>query len=197
MRESLEFAEEIGACLVNVHLHVDDGINAYVEAIAPLMKRLKRAGIRLSIENTPLTGPEEFNALFAGLANLKYEEMRQVGMCLDIGHANLYAPTCNDFLKFSDLLSSQVPIIHVHLHENYGDYDSHLPLFMGPAGRDASGIEQIIKRLKKRGFSDCIILEQWPEPPGLLNEARDRLKDMIGNCGKEEDHETTKKDDHL
>jgi hypothetical protein len=34
--------------------------------------------------------------------------------------------------------------------------------------------------MKKRGFSGSIILEQWPEPADLLDEARDRLLGMIG-----------------
>jgi hypothetical protein len=64
------------------------------------------------------------------------------------------------------------------MHENYGDSDSHLPLFTGPAGKNVSGISDFISRMNGRGFSGSIILEQWPEPPTLLNEARDRLYTM-------------------
>jgi hypothetical protein len=34
-------------------------------------------------------------------------------------------------------------------------------------------------RLKKRKFSGSIILEQWPEPHTLLNQARDRLYEIL------------------
>jgi phosphoglucan,water dikinase len=101
-------------------------------------------------------------------------------MCLDLGHANLCEATLNDYLKFIDLLDSRVPIIHIHLHENYGDHDSHLPLFTGPAGKNDSGIKGFIERMRRRNFSGCIILEQWPKPPGLLNDARNRLFKIIG-----------------
>ncbi len=178
--EDLEFARDIGASNLNIHLYTDQGIDAYVEAVSPFIRRLAQVGIKLSIENTPITGPEAFNELFKKLRSLNSTDTDCVGMCLDIGHANLCSATLNDYLKFIDMLDSQVPIIHIHMHENYGDYDSHLPLFSGPAGIDASGIEGFIERLKKRNFSGCIIFEQWPQPPTLLNEARNRLRKMIG-----------------
>jgi sugar phosphate isomerase/epimerase len=177
--KDIEFAQDIGASLLNIHLYTDKAVVSYIESIIPLVKRLTQVGIKLSIENTPFTGPEDFNELFGQLRNLGSDGTAHVGMCLDLGHANLCEATRNDYLKFMDLLDPQVPIIHVHMHENYGDYDSHLPFFTGPAGKDALGIEGAIERLKRRNFSGCIILEQWPQPPRLLNEVRKGLFDMI------------------
>jgi sugar phosphate isomerase/epimerase len=150
-----------------------------VEAITPVIKHLVQTNISLSIENTPLTAPEDFNSLFVGLGLLEPAAKRRVGMCLDSGHANLYQGTLNEYLMFIDQIDSQVPIIHVHLHKNYGDTDSHLPLFNGPAEKDAFGIQGLLKRLIRRNFSGCLILEYWPQPPTLLNEARDTLRAMI------------------
>ncbi|UCG11121.1 MAG: TIM barrel protein [Deltaproteobacteria bacterium] len=175
----VEFAGHIGASLLNLHLFVSEGIAAYAEAIKWLMKRLQPHGIKLSIENTPVTRPEHFNELFKRLRDLSAPGSGNPGMCLDLGHANLYDGTRNDYLKYIDLLDSGVPIIHAHLHENYGDHDSHLPLFSGPAGMEAKGIEGFLERLRDRHFAGCMIFEQWPDPPSLLNEARDRLHRMI------------------
>jgi sugar phosphate isomerase/epimerase len=175
----IAFAEDIGAILLNIHLLNDEGIMNYVEAIKPVIKRTARAGIKLSIENTLYTGPENFNELFRILEKDKSLTASHIGMCLDLGHANLYEATRNDYLRFIDLLEPHVPIIHVHMHENYGDSDSHLPFFIGPAGKDTSGVQGFVERMKKRGFSGSIILEQWPQPPLLLNEARDRLYHMF------------------
>ncbi len=183
--KDIEFAQDIGASLLNIHLYTDEGMASYVQSIIPLVKRLAQVGIKLSIENTPFTGPEDFNELFEQLRNLGSDDTAYVGMCLDLGHANLCEATHNDYLKFIDLLDPQVPIIHVHIHENHGDHDTHLPLFTGPAGKDARGIEGFIERLKRRNFSGAIILEQWPQPPTLLNEARNRLREMIGDSAKE------------
>lgn len=102
-------------------------------------------------------------------------------MCLDLGHANLSPVTRNDYLGFVDRLGPHVPIVHLHLHENYGDDDAHIPLFSGASERDPSGIRALVDRMKKRGFSGCAILEVWPDPPGLLNQARDRLLRMFNS----------------
>ena len=98
-----------------------------------------------------------------------------VGMCLDIGHANLCSATRNDYLRFLDELNSTIPLIHLHLHENWGDTDSHLTLFTGPAAQNDTGICGLVRRLKHRSFSGSAILEQWPQPASLLDQARERL----------------------
>lgn len=202
--QAVRFAEDVGATLLNVHLYNEQDVASYAEAIIPWLKRLAETEISLAIENTPLTPPHDFNELFGLLFSsafadlvLPKEENRdfnrlskqqhnavRVGMCLDLGHANLCEATHNDYLKFMDQLDPQVPIIHVHLHENYGDSDSHLPLFCGPAGKDRSGITEFIKRLQKRRFCGSIILEQWPDPANLLNEARHGLLTIIENSSQ-------------
>ena len=174
-----ELARELGAVLLNIHLFHEEGLDAFVNAILPLVRRSAEAGLLLSIENTPLHSPDQFNELFARLRDLRSPETGHVGMCLDIGHANLCAATRNDFLAFCDRLDPRVPIIHLHLHENWGDADTHLPIFTGPAGRDNSGIRGLIERLRKRNYSGSIILEQWPNPPSLLDSARDKLLQLF------------------
>jgi len=169
-------AVDLGAALLNIHLFHENGLPAFVEAIAPLLEKARQAGLHLAIENTPQHTPEQFNELFARLGELSSVNTRPVGMCLDLGHANLASSTHNDYLNFVDRLDPQVPIIHVHLHENWGDTDSHLPLFTGPSGKDDSGIRGLVARLKQRNFSGSIIFEQWPQPPSLLKEARDRFQ---------------------
>ena len=183
---AVDLAEEIHASLFNIHLYTEGGIAAYVEAILPLLERLAVVGASLSIENTPVIGPADMNELFRELSRRQPLSGIQVGMCLDVGHANLCEATRNDYLKFIDLLDPQVPIIHVHVHENYGDSDSHLPLFTGPSAKDDTGIVGFVTRMKKRGFSGSFILEQWPQPPSLLNEARTRLRAMIASSARDE-----------
>ena len=179
--KDLELAQDLGAVLLNIHLCHEQGIAAYVEAIQPLIHRAAETGIQLAIENTPHHSPEDFDELFACLGGAtSLSPQPPVGMCLDLGHANLCAAARNDYLAFIDRLGPQVAIIHLHLHENWGDADTHLPLFTGPAGRDDGGIRRLLERLRRRSFSGSIILEQWPQPPTLLNNARDRLLGLLG-----------------
>ncbi len=177
--ETIEFAQDIGASLFNIHLSTNGGLRVYYETITPIINQLVEAGIKLSIENTIDTTPADINELFRRLREPGVISADSVGLCLDLGHANLCHTTRNDYLRYVDLIGPDVPIIHLHMHENYGDYDSHLPLFTGPSGRDPSGIMGLFKRLQQRHFTGCVILEQWPIPPSLLNTSRSRLLEII------------------
>ena len=124
------------------------------------------------------TAPDDFNAVF-GVLSAMPEAAGRVGMCLDTGHANLHAGTRHDYLGFVDRLGAHVPIIHWHAHENWGDRDSHLTLFTGPSAHDDRGLRGLVLRLLRRGFCGSVVLEQWPNPPGLLVAVRDRLRRLI------------------
>ena len=179
LMKALTFAGDIGATLFNIHLSLDKGIETYIGSIRKIIHRTAQMDIKLSLENTPLTLPEDFNQTFRLLKKIVGNNTDHVGMCLDLGHANICDQTRNDYLSFMDRLDRGVPIIHIHLHENYGDRDSHMTVFTGPSKKDETGLRGFIKRLKKRDFSGAIILEQWPNPPTLLNYARDRLRRLF------------------
>lgn len=172
----IQLASDLGATLLNIHLHHEHGVAAFVDAIQPLIRLTAEADLQLAIENTPHHSPENFNELFPPLLRFGASH---VGMCFDLGHANLCGATRNDYLKFLDRLAPEVPIIHLHLHENWGDADTHLPLFTGPSARDEAGIRGMVERLKRRNFSGAGILEQWPKPPSLLVQSRAKLLQLL------------------
>jgi sugar phosphate isomerase/epimerase len=176
---SIDFARDIGADLVNLHLYMDDGARGFARALEPVLRYAAEAKLRISIENTPHTTPDDFNQTFAILSELPNIPDGMAGMCLDIGHANLCEPTRNNFIRYLDLLACEVPIIHVHAHENNGDRDSHLTLFTGPSRKDDSGIRAFVDRLQQREYRGAVILEQWPDPPELLVGAAKRLRSLL------------------
>jgi sugar phosphate isomerase/epimerase len=174
----MDFASEIGARILNLHFPSTD-VYAFGRCVLALVPLLAAADLVLSLENTPPTAPEDFNAFFARLQLDDPVAARSIGMCLDIGHANLHSGTHNDYLAYLDRVSAHVPIVHVHAHENRGDADSHLTLFTGPTREDSAGLERLVRWLLGRGYSGSVILEQWPDPPELLSIARDRLRSII------------------
>lgn len=176
---NIELAQDLGASLLTIPLHPEMGMLNYAKAVLPPLQWAVASGVKLAIENTPESTPGHFDGLFAALEGLNPPELAHIGMCLDIGHANLCATTPNDTLAFMDRLPSHVPIIHLHVHENWGDSDSHLPLFTGPSGRNDEVVRGFLRRLCQRHYSGSLILEQWPQPPSLLNQARDRLLEML------------------
>ena len=172
--QSIRFAGEVGAGVVNLHIFPQHDVKVYVEALMPLIRAIDNPKTRLSIENTRQTSPEDANAIFAEIS-AKPEAAGRVGMCLDMGHANLFEGTHNDYLSYVDRLGGHVPIIHWHAHENWGDRDSHLPLFTGAAAQDDGSVRALVQRLKRRGFAGSVVMEQWPEPPEILVQTRRRL----------------------
>jgi len=163
---------------VNLHLFPERGAKPFADSLIPLLGRAHAANVLLSLENTPQTSPDHVNAVFGVLSAIP-EASGRIGMCLDSGHANLFDGTRNDILRFVDLLGEHVPIIHWHAHENWGDRDSHLPLFTGPSSRDENGVRELVRRLKKRGFSGSVVLEQWPQPPEVLVHTRQHLRQLL------------------
>lgn len=180
---TVEFAHDIGATLVNLHLDIGRGAARFVEALAPTLLATAEANLKLAIENTVWTGPQDFNAAFATLRERGDLPTAHAAMCFDLGHANLFGATQNNYWSFLDALSPEVRISHLHLHENLGDRDSHLPLFTGPSRNNATGIAGMLNRVRQRGFDGCAILEQWPQPPSLLVNARDGLVNLLHAAG--------------
>lgn len=177
--DEIRLAQEIGAVLINLHLDFTRGIERFAAAIAKVLREIAPLGIKLSLENTVATMPAAINACFACLRQTSDVPIDRVGLCFDMGHANLCPATHNDYVGFVAQLDRQVPIMHVHAHENYGDVDGHLPLFTGPAASNDSGIKSLLHCLIARSFVGAIILEQWPDPPQLLNAARARLIGLL------------------
>ncbi|MBN2710989.1 MAG: TIM barrel protein [Planctomycetes bacterium] len=176
--ESVAFASDIGAVLVNLHLYAEDGPERYAERLAPVIAASGEAGLLLSLENTPQVSPDDVNEIFAAISALPIPT-EHVGLCLDIGHANLCASTRNDYIGFLNRIAAEVRIIHLHLHENYGDADTHLPLFTGPAEKNDAGVVLLFDRLQARNVDAAAILEQWPNPPELLAQAADKIRRIL------------------
>jgi sugar phosphate isomerase/epimerase len=177
LMRDVELARDLGARVINLHLGSGNPEGCAAAALA-LVEILQPLGITLALENTVRVAPDDVNQIFRLMQDDLGKPHGSVGLCLDIGHANLCSATRNDYLRFVDGLGDHVPIVHAHIHENWGDADTHLTLFTGPAGRDPSGVEGLLQRLRRRGFRGSLILEQWPTPSSLLLSARDRLRSI-------------------
>ena len=90
----------------------------------------------------------------------KKEAENLIGMNLDLGHANLwkrYGKTDKDILKDIDEV---YPLLkYVHITDNFGDYDAHLP-----AGWGTAPINQAMKKLKDKGWKGRPMLETFGAP---------------------------------
>ncbi len=153
IKSSIDLANEINAEAVVVHpglisflanKYFKKGVYEFAnESIKEIGDYAKNLGVMATIENMPNFESMIYQNI-ADLNQLLVENEMQ--MTLDIGHANHvgYAP---DEMIFDS-------IKHVHVHDNLGDDDSHLPL-----GEGSIDLKYIINTLESKNYDGIYILE--------------------------------------
>ena len=153
IKSSIDLANEINAEAVVVHPGVTSFLpNKYFkkevyefanQSIKEIGDYAKDLGVLATIENMPNFESMIYQNI-VDLNQLLVEN--EMHMTLDIGHANHvgYAP---DEMIFDS-------IKHVHVHDNLGDDDSHLPL-----GEGSIDLKYIINTLESKNYDGIYILE--------------------------------------
>jgi sugar phosphate isomerase/epimerase len=105
-------------------------------------------GVILCIENMPM------KAHAISRTQRMYEFVQEInhpnlGMCLDTGHANVFADDCGDMVR---LIAPVLKTLHVH--DNMGDKDSHLPPYKGTINW-----ERFTSALREIGFAGVLSIE--------------------------------------
>jgi len=133
LKQSMAYASQLNAELWVLHPGLFTGISPFypgrewkqnVKSIQSLAEMAREYGLRIAIENVPkkygaiMKTPHDFKRL--------YDETKlDIGIVLDIGHANLENQT-EPFL-------TELPnkIWHFHLSDNVGEVDQHLGIGYG------------------------------------------------------------------
>ncbi len=143
-------------------------IDRNVKTISELLPVARDCGVGLMIENLP----GEWNNVLQ-LSQL-LDAIPELGLHLDIGHANLRVPrnTTDEILR-----AYGSRLRHVHLHDNKGgDADLHLPLGCGTLN-----LHHHIQLLRTVGYDGTITLEVFAEDRHYLAYSRDVLKRIWEN----------------
>jgi sugar phosphate isomerase/epimerase len=170
LRRCLERFAEIGAKWMNVHpdRHTPwhprpffiEGNIATLERLLPFSQKY---GVGLMIENLP----GDYNSA-AQLGDL-LGPIPELGLHLDIGHANLQNPH-NATGEILEAWGARLR--HVHLHDNKGGHaDLHLPL-----GGGTLDVKSALKAVRKCGYDGTITLEVFTPDRHYLRYSRDMLR---------------------
>jgi len=164
--------DALGIRLVNIHpfygapfFSDEEKIEANIQFLKQVNELCRSMGITLMLENyiKPFDSPEVFSRILKEVPGLKIH--------LDVGHCNINQKenlTGAFFKKFRDR------IVHLHLSDNKGKEDEHLPL--GCGNIDWRKIVRIIKKAK---FNRTITLEVFSSDRDYLLLSRDKLKEWL------------------
>lgn len=155
--QSLDAAESLGARLVVFHPGYDPWKYGGQDQLwleqnllfwPPLLERASQAGCTMALENIFEVRPGTLAAL------LESVDSPQLGHCFDVGHWHLFAE-----VSLADWFAALGPrLSHLHLHDNFGQRDDHLPV--GEGGIDFAALFSLIATL--------------PHPPSMTLEAHNQ-----------------------
>lgn len=134
---------------ISPKIPIEEKVKHFNSAASEILESAKGLGIKIALENNgfakdSFSDPNEILMIIEDLAK-KYNN---VGICFDIGHANVYAHNSGkDLINILEALKRY--IIHVHIHENHGTIDEHLP----PQGIFKSSFYKKLLPLDNSSFS--------------------------------------------
>ncbi len=174
LKRTIESARVLGIKTVTLHPGHPSMIGAKMvnsvvkwqrEALYALSKCAHDNGVKLALENMP--------AGFWGNAEncddlLEFIDGLGMGICWDIGHSFL-ASSSDTFLSNAGMLSN------VHIHDNTGRWDEHLPI-----GKGKIDFERLLKALSSKNYQGKLIIECRSFEEGL--ESLAALESLVAKC---------------
>ena len=172
LKRCLEAFAAVGAKWMNLHpdRHAPMHDRAFyiernLQSIGELLEFSRGSGVGIMVENLP----EGFNSV-RQLSDL-LDPLPEVGLHLDIGHANLLVEV-NTTTLLLDAYGQRLK--HVHLHDNKGGAaDLHLPL-----GTGTLDFRRHVRELKACGYDSTITLEVFSPDRHFLAYSRDVLRSL-------------------
>ncbi len=165
LRECFATFAELGAEVVNVHpdpmpsvIPRADVAKGNAEAVAALTDDAAAAGVQLMVENMGRSfgTADELRPLFEAAPDARFH--------LDIGHAHLgrRADEPNRTAELVDAFGDQ--LAHVHVHDNLGLEDLHLPL-----GAGSIDWPDVARALRRSGYDGTVTIEIFSREPAHVD----------------------------
>jgi sugar phosphate isomerase/epimerase len=173
LEQSMSYARDLDAQLWVFHPGARTGISSFypnhdwkqnTETIGDLHETAEKYGLNTAIENLPekygflMKTPEDFQRFY------KETSLHDIGIVLDVGHANLENQTTNFLRRLPD------KIVHMHLSDNMGEHDQHLGI-----GQGNIDWPEFSETLKEIAYDKNIIIEAIRN----VSESLQKLREMI------------------
>lgn len=178
--KALEAAHRLGIGFLTVHpgfmwpmMTREKALEKTCESLRELLKVADKLDLALGVENLPpLFSPprgyfikiDDFEVLFSQIMSDRLK------FVLDIAHAGFREsdPAPKFISKFYEKLG------HVHLSDNFGQRDDHLPL-----GAGRVDYKTPVEALKKRGYKGTVTLEIFSQDRDYLLISKRKLEELL------------------
>lgn len=156
LKKSIAHASALNARVWVFHPGLKTGVSMFYpgvdwlqncRTVRLLSKIASNYGMNIAIENVP----EPYPFLMKNVEQFAkfYEEVKEdIGLVLDVGHANLNGQTESFLVDFAD------KIVHIHASDNDGREDQHLGVGCGTV--DWQRVAQLLKRI---GYNKVVVVE--------------------------------------
>lgn len=174
----IEVAAQLNLPLLNFHFYGKLGkvganqkststfLNNFTEAMRELAKHANARHVQLMLENVPtaangLGRMENFSAVLNNVPQLMFH--------LDVGHAFI-ENRMEGVRAYIDSFADR--LVHIHIHDNHGEEDEHLPL-----GAGKINFKKVVKWLKMINYSQTITFEVFTSNDDAAR-SREHLKKL-------------------
>jgi len=136
-----------------------EGADFQIDSLRKIVSSAKRYNLKVMYE--PIDTEKDT------LKNVNYilSRVHDLYFHLDIGHANLFDKDIIGFIR-----KFHTKLRHIHLHDNHGKTDEHLPL-----GKGSINFQKVVREIKKC-YDGTITLEIFSDNPKDVLKSRARLR---------------------
>lgn len=173
LEKSMQYAHQLDCLLWVFHPGFQSGISSFypgwdwqvnLESAKTLLALGRKYNVKIAIENIP----EIFPSLLRNVNDFSkfYEELGEdIGLALDVGHANVNGQTKEFMDRFGD------KIVHMHVSDNDGKQDSHLGV-----GKGTVDWQDFAKSVRRMQFRGVVMVESIQD----MRQSLQTLKEALG-----------------
>jgi len=148
--------------------NVDLWLRSSIETWSPLVEEAEKSSLVFAVENIYEETPDSLKRLFDGIRSPHFR------FCFDTGHYHAFSTRKVSLSGWIESLGSY--LVEVHLHDNHGEKDEHLP--MGEGGFDFA---RFFALLSGRQLNPVFTLE--PHEEAHLRRGLEAARRYIGASG--------------
>ncbi len=175
-KKNIDVASELNIPIINLHSHSRGMyirnekykkkiLDNWIISLKELIQYGKIKNVKIMFENAAEKGE------ITELNDFKYiiDRVPDLEVHLDIGHAFIFGGMKN---IERCIMTLENKIEHVHMHDNHGEYDEHLPIGKGNINYDS-----VVKMLKKINYDKTITFEVFTSKKDAVK-SREKIRKL-------------------